>query len=32
MIVRPIDFAGNYISEKDIVALDLIDSGIGILF
>ena len=29
MIVRPIDFAGSYISEKDIVALDLIDSGIG---
>lgn len=29
MIVRSIDLNGNYNSEKDIIALDLIDAGVG---
>ncbi len=29
MIIRQIDLEGNYIGNDDIVALDLIDSGIG---
>lgn len=29
LLIHPIDFNGNFIGEKDIIALDLIDSGIG---
>lgn len=29
MITRQVDPAGNFVSESDIVALDMIDSGIG---
>jgi microcompartment protein CcmK/EutM len=29
LIIHPIDLEGNYIGKKDIIALDLIDSGIG---
>ncbi len=29
MIIRQIDLEGNFIGNDDIVALDLIDSGIG---
>lgn len=29
LIVHAIDLDGSYIGEKDVVALDLIDSGIG---
>ncbi|MFA3782753.1 EutN/CcmL family microcompartment protein [Melioribacteraceae bacterium 4301-Me] len=29
LIVHPIDFNGNFIGKKDIIALDLIDAGIG---
>ena len=29
LIIHPIDLKGNYIGKKDIIALDLIDSGIG---
>lgn len=29
LLVRKIDLAGNYIGDKDIIAIDLIDSGIG---
>jgi len=29
LLIHPIDLNGNYIGKKDIIALDLIDSGIG---
>ncbi|MGE5411301.1 MAG: EutN/CcmL family microcompartment protein [Clostridiales bacterium] len=29
LLVHKIDLAGNYIGDKDIIAIDLIDSGIG---
>ena len=29
LLVHPIDLEGNYLGEKDIIALDLISSGIG---
>ena len=29
LIVQQIDLDGNYIGKKDIIALDLIDAGIG---
>lgn len=29
LLVRKIDLNGNYINDKDEIALDLIDSGIG---
>ncbi len=29
LIVQQVDLKGNFIGEKDIIALDLIDSGIG---
>lgn len=29
MIVQKIDFEGNFIGKNDMIALDLIDSGIG---
>jgi len=29
LLTHPIDFNGNYLGEKDVIALDLIDSGIG---
>jgi microcompartment protein CcmK/EutM len=29
LLIQPIDLNGNYIGKKDIIALDLIDSGIG---
>lgn len=29
LIIHPIDTDGNFIGKKDIIALDLIDSGIG---
>jgi len=29
MIVHPVDLNGNYKGEKDFIALDLIDAGIG---
>ncbi|HPI36836.1 MAG TPA: EutN/CcmL family microcompartment protein [Ignavibacteriaceae bacterium] len=29
MIVRPVDLNGEFIGQQDIVALDLLDSGIG---
>ena len=29
LIVHPIDLKNNYIGEKDVVALDFVDAGIG---
>lgn len=29
LLIHQIDLTGNYIGKKDIIALDLIDSGIG---
>ena len=29
LLIHPTDLKGNYIGKKDIIALDLIDSGIG---
>jgi microcompartment protein CcmK/EutM len=29
MLIRTVDLEGNFIGKKDIVAIDLIDSGIG---
>ena len=29
LLIHPIDLEGNYLGEKDIIAIDLIDSGIG---
>ena len=29
LIVHPVDLSGKYLGKKDIIALDLIDSGIG---
>jgi carbon dioxide concentrating mechanism protein CcmL len=29
MLIRTIDLDGNFIGKKDIIAVDLIDSGIG---
>lgn len=29
LIVRRIDFEGNFVGEEDVLALDLVDSGIG---
>jgi microcompartment protein CcmK/EutM len=29
LIVHPVDLSGEYLGKKDIIALDLIDSGIG---
>ncbi len=29
LIVHPIDYNGNYIGQKEFIALDLIDAGIG---
>lgn len=29
LIIQSIDLEGNFIGEKDIIALDLIDAGIG---
>jgi carbon dioxide concentrating mechanism protein CcmL len=29
LIIRPIDLEGNFLGKKDVIALDLIDSGIG---
>lgn len=29
LIVHPIDLEYNYIGEKDVVALDMVDAGIG---
>ena len=29
MLVRTIDLEGNFIGKKDVIAIDLIDSGIG---
>ncbi len=29
LLIHQIDLSGNYIGKKDIIALDLIDSGIG---
>lgn len=29
MLVRKIDLQGNFVGNKDVIALDLIDSGIG---
>jgi len=29
LLIHPIDLKGKYIGKKDIIALDLIDSGIG---
>ena len=29
LLVHPIDLEGNYLGEKDIIAIDLLDSGIG---
>lgn len=29
MLIRTIDLNGNFIGKKDIIAVDLIDSGIG---
>ena len=29
MVIQQIDLNGNYIGKKDVIALDLIDSGIG---
>lgn len=29
LIVHPVDLSGKYLGKKDMIALDLIDSGIG---
>lgn len=29
MLIRTIDLKGNYIGKKDVIAIDLINSGIG---
>lgn len=29
MLIHPVDLKGNLIGKKDVIALDLIDSGIG---
>lgn len=29
LLVREIDFEGNFISEKDSIAIDFVDSGLG---
>ena len=29
LVVHPIDYNGNYIGQKDFIALDQIDAGIG---
>jgi len=29
LLIHPIDLKGNYIGKKDVIALDLLDSGIG---
>ena len=29
LIIHPVDLSGKYLGKKDIIALDLIDSGIG---
>lgn len=29
LLVQKIDLEGNYIGKKDVIALDLIDSGVG---
>lgn len=29
LLTQPIDFSGNFLGDKDVIALDLIDSGIG---
>lgn len=29
MLIRTVDLEGNFIGKKDIVAIDLMDSGIG---
>lgn len=29
MLIRTVDLEGNFIGKKDIVAIDLLDSGIG---
>jgi microcompartment protein CcmK/EutM len=29
LLVQPVDFEGNLIGEKDMIALDMIDAGIG---
>jgi microcompartment protein CcmK/EutM len=29
LLIHPVDLNGNYIGKKDVIALDLIDSGIG---
>ncbi|MDR3665656.1 MAG: EutN/CcmL family microcompartment protein [Ignavibacteriaceae bacterium] len=29
LLVHPIDLEGNYLGEKDIIAIDLLGSGIG---
>lgn len=29
LLVREVDFDGNYISEKDAIAIDFIDAGLG---
>lgn len=29
LLVREIDFDGNFISEKDSIAIDFVDSGLG---
>lgn len=29
LLIHPVDLSGGYIGEKDMIALDLIDSGIG---
>lgn len=29
LLTQPIDFSGNFLGDKDLIALDLIDSGIG---
>ena len=29
LLVREVDFEGNFIGKKDVIALDMIDAGIG---
>lgn len=29
LLTQPVDFKGNYLGNKDIIALDIIDAGIG---
>jgi carbon dioxide concentrating mechanism protein CcmL len=29
LLIHPVDLEGNFIGKKDIIAIDLIDSGIG---